>query len=126
MERLTYTCEDGTHRAAHNLPCAENSWEYKELLINKLGAYEDTGLTPQEIMDGKMLTGWIPVEERLPEEPNAGAIEMEDLQEYIAMIEGAELPTVLLYIGNGAWCTAGVFYKVVAWMPLPEPYRPEE
>lgn len=92
--------------------------------IKKLAAYEDTGLTPQEIMDGKMLTGWIPVKERLPEEP-AGLIEMEDLQEYIVMIDGAELPTVLLYIGNGEWCTAGVFYKVVAWMPLPEPYRPE-
>lgn len=31
-----------------------------------LKKYEDTGLTPQEIMDGKLLTGWIPVEERLP------------------------------------------------------------
>lgn len=28
--------------------------------------YEDTGLTPEEIMDGKMLTGWVPVEEKLP------------------------------------------------------------
>lgn len=39
----------------------------KQLIIQqkeKLEAYEDTGLTPKEIMDGKMLTGWIPVEER--------------------------------------------------------------
>lgn len=34
----------------------------------KLAAYENTGLTPREITDGKMLTGWIAVEERLPEE----------------------------------------------------------
>lgn len=126
MERLTVPdepIEGGMRRAiidarAVRAEAMKIYWALKK--------YEDTGLTPQEIIDGKMLTGWIPVEERLPEEPNAGAIEMEDLQEYIAMIEGAELPTVLLYIGNGAWCTAGVFYKVVAWMPLPEPYRPEE
>lgn len=91
----------------------------------KLREYEDTGLTPEEIMDGKMLTGWIPVEERLPKNPNAGIIEMEDLQEYIVMVDGAGLPTVLSYAGNGEWCRDGDFYKVLAWMPLPEPYRPE-
>lgn len=32
----------------------------------RLKAYEDTGLTPGEIMDGRMPTGWIPVTERLP------------------------------------------------------------
>ena len=37
-------------------------------LRETLKAYEDTGLTPEEIMDGRMLTGWIPVEERLPED----------------------------------------------------------
>lgn len=35
--------------------------------IERLAAYEDTGITPEEIMDGRMLTGWIPVDERLPE-----------------------------------------------------------
>lgn len=68
MERLTKAYEDGTHASADNLPCEENSWEYKRLLIEKLGAYEDTGLEPGEILDGKMLTGWIPVAERLPTE----------------------------------------------------------
>lgn len=60
MERLTKTYKDGTHRAADNLPCGENSWEYKTLLLERLGAYEDTGLTPKRIMNGKLLTGWIP------------------------------------------------------------------
>ena len=49
MERLTKAYDDGTHVAADNLPCGENSWNYKELLLNKLGAYEDTGLTPGEV-----------------------------------------------------------------------------
>ncbi|XBX07052.1 DUF551 domain-containing protein [Enterocloster clostridioformis] len=83
----------------------------------KLKAYEDAGLTPEEIMDGKMLTGWIPVEERLP--------------------KGGQ--DVLVCTGNGwilmAWygtngqswhiTPTGITHDIVAWMPLPEPYRPE-
>ena len=41
MERLTKTYSDGTHGAAENLPCGENSYTYKGLLIDKLGKYED-------------------------------------------------------------------------------------
>lgn len=55
MERLTKAYEDGIHVAADNLPCGENSWKYKELLLNKLGAYEDTGLEPVEIVELKEL-----------------------------------------------------------------------
>ncbi|MEG1294520.1 MAG: hypothetical protein RSD33_10045, partial [Clostridium sp.] len=48
-----------------------------------LAAYEDTGLAPEEITDCKLLTGWIPVDERLPDEPDNGMTELEDLTEYI-------------------------------------------
>ena len=41
MERLTKTYSDGTHRASDSLPCGENSYDYKNLLIEKLGKYED-------------------------------------------------------------------------------------
>lgn len=41
MERLTKTYSDGTHGASDNLPCGENSYDYKNLLIEKLGKYED-------------------------------------------------------------------------------------
>lgn len=41
MERLTKTYKDGTHGASDNLPCGENSYNYKNLLIEKLGKYED-------------------------------------------------------------------------------------
>ena len=41
MERLTKTYSDGTHGASDNLPCGENSYNYKNLLIEKLGKYED-------------------------------------------------------------------------------------
>lgn len=42
MERLTKTYSDGTHGVADNLPCGENSYRYKELLIEASGKYEDT------------------------------------------------------------------------------------
>lgn len=41
MERLTKIYSDGTHGASDNLPCGENSYNYKNLLIEKLGKYED-------------------------------------------------------------------------------------
>ena len=41
MERLTKTYSDGTHAASDNLPCGENSYEYKGLLLEALGKYED-------------------------------------------------------------------------------------
>ena len=41
MKRLTKTYSDGTHGASDSLPCGENSYDYKHLLIEKLGKYED-------------------------------------------------------------------------------------
>lgn len=41
MERLTKTYSDGTHGASDGLPCGENSYDYKNLLIERLGKYED-------------------------------------------------------------------------------------
>ena len=41
MERLTKTYRDGSHGAADSLPCGENSYQYKGLLLETLGKYED-------------------------------------------------------------------------------------
>lgn len=41
MERLTKTYSDGTHGASDSLPFGENSYDYKNLLIERLGKYED-------------------------------------------------------------------------------------
>lgn len=99
----------------------QNSDDYEEYMtiVQRLKAYEDTGLTPEEIMDGKMLTGWIPVEKRVPEENGlyvvaimamgiAGPIYTRDLTDYEK---------------ESGWYAR----NVVAWLPckLPEPYRPE-
>lgn len=39
--RLTKAYGDGTYGAADDLPCGENSYEYKGMLLKSLGKYED-------------------------------------------------------------------------------------
>ena len=72
--------------------------------------------------------GWIPVEERLPEvdEDTEETIEDDDCPEYIVTIRGASESTTLKYGPDGIWFDEnGYVYDVIAWRPLPEPYRPE-
>ena len=78
-----------------------------------------------EIIRKHMNDGWIPVEEDLPPEPPEYVDDEDDLKEYIVMIDGAEIPTILKYAGDGTWWEDGTYYPVIAWRPLPEPYRPE-
>lgn len=69
--------------------------------------------------------GWIPVEERLPEVPK----ELEDAHcpEFNVTIKGAEKATTLKYSWDGAWFDDnGNVYNVIAWQPLPEPYKPKK
>ena len=61
MERLT-------HPRSSGIKTGYWSPNKKDELIERLAAYEDTGLTPEEIERLKEQHRWIPVEERLPEE----------------------------------------------------------
>lgn len=95
-----------------------NLWAQADL-YETLKKYEDTGLTPQEIMDGKMLTGWISVEERLPQTDKDGYA-------YVMVCMNDEFIATTEYIkdeGFSLWEDSG---EVLAWMPLPESYKPEE
>ena len=125
MQRLT-------HPRSSGIKTGYWSPNKKDELIERLAEYEDTGVTPQEIYSLKAgsilkLLGkqWIHVEERLP-----------DNDDYILMsFENFSLPLVGRYETDE---TGGAFYVgddeescisqnlfVNAWMPLPEPYRPE-
>lgn len=68
--------------------------------------------------------GWIPVSEHLPEVPEG--ID-DDCPEFNVTIKGADKATTLKYSPDGTWFDdLGEVYQVVAWQPLPKPYRPEE
>lgn len=105
MERLTH----GTILFAD----AEKQAYYK-----RLKAYEDTGLAPEEIIDGRMLTGWIPMEEQLP---NNGQIVLvtrkcHNKKWYVEQDE--------FYDDTGF--ESGADEDIIAWMPLPEPYKADK
>ena len=97
----------------------------------KLMEYEDTGLTPEEAEEldsfersqvGKMLKElneeqrkhrWIPVEERLPEESLNSVIGWDKYRERCCFVQ--------YYAGS--WHLGDESVRIIAWMPLPEPYQ---
>lgn len=120
MERLTKTYEDGVHGKADNIWWRDSDGlaEYIEQVVDRLAEYEDTGLTPEEIVNGKMLTGWIPVDERPPDKDGF----------YFATMEGdlvgdSEPFSCIWEFKNGVWDEPDF---VLAWMPMPEPYKRRE
>ena len=120
MERLTKKV-DGVWTAL----CKYGNSPYPVVtqeIIDRLAAYEDTGLAPEEVQQMR----WIPVEERLPEKHS----------EYIvcACDEGEPIDeriwgdTVVVcadyYDGGFTWYEGNTEYDisdiVTHWMPLPE------
>ena len=107
--------------------------------FNKLGAYENTGVAPEQLKtideeysrmarELAMLqqqNRWIPVSVELPDVPIG--TEDDECPEFIVMIEDACRATTLRYAPDGAWFDdSGEVYPVVAWMPMPEPYKEQK
>lgn len=82
-------------------------------VIERLAAYEDTGLTPEEIMDGKLLTGWISFSEKMP---------AEDEEILVSNGEWVDIDT-MAYDVDGWYLDSGRDFEGLAWMPLPEPWE---
>lgn len=76
----------------------------------------------RDIIRNHMNDGWILVDDGLPEKPENGYQE----PEYNVMIKDAIIPTTLKFTSKGKWKDdLGQEYEIIAWRPLPEPYRPE-
>ena len=75
--------------------------------------------------DDTEMGDWISVEERLPEAPEGLADEY--CPEFNVTIKGAERTTTLKYSWDGTWFDDnGNVYNVIAWQPLPAPYKPKK
>ncbi len=97
-------------------------------IAGSMGKKREGLLEARDVIRKHMNDGWIPVDERLPEVDAdiEEIIEDDDCPEYIVTIRGASESTVLKYSPDGAWFDDnGNVYDVIAWRPLPEPYRPE-
>lgn len=75
---------------------------------------------------------WIPVTERLPKEKDAGILKKlgtSKRSEYVLAtveVKGERMTvTACTYDGKWDWNMKYAFpdYKIIAWMPLPEPYK---
>lgn len=103
MERLTIPdkpIDGGMRRAIIDCRAVK---EQAMTIYWRLKAYEDTGLEPL----------WIPITERLPEVGKPVVITLRDRNVSIGTWHGHRWGTALCYNND-----------VLAWMPLPEPYRP--
>lgn len=112
MERLTKKV-DGVWTALckyGSSPCPVVTQE----IIDRLAAYEDTGLTPEEVQKMR----WIPVEERLPEKENAQVLMTDGEGWYISSRN--EMVRLLDCEGIFIPGKAGAGVKVTHWMPLPK------
>lgn len=116
MERLTIPdepIEGGMRRAIID---AREVRKHAMTVYWQLKKYEDTGLTPEEIMDGRLLTGWIPVTERLPDEGQEVLVTR-------TSTNGNYVTTDEYDWDYCAWASDAD--DITAWMPLPEPYKEE-
>lgn len=72
-------------------------------------------------------TKWIPVEERLPEEDVIVLVTVSGFYSHFTFSNTIELGNLC---SDGSWFIEGYpdwdDPNVTAWMPLPEPYQPEE
>lgn len=134
IKRMEEKMERLTHERVNGIKTGYWSPEKKETLVNALAEYENTGLTPEEIKmlngkgaDAPANDGWIPVEERLPEEKKSVLVQWEKYDRHLNVtltyldvmwLDDAEEKVFETINGvpNG---------KVIAWRPLPEPYSPE-
>lgn len=127
MERLT-TVEQGCCIACFECKDEDTDCGCLEIdkCLHRLRDYESTGLTPEEIMDGKILTRWIPVDELLPKDGEHVLVWYEYFRygDYNEMFQTYGIG--YQYDGNWGGDAYGTKARCIAWMPLPEPFNPQK
>ena len=132
MERLTHERRNGYW-----------SPNKKQELVDRLAAYENTDLDPEQVEHVKETAkkyllekaqgkagGWIPVEERLPDEYDGLVLVQVSgkPRKNITLNNALQLACYISEAGEG-WIVEEYPEwenpNVIAWRPLPEPYRPE-
>lgn len=125
MERLTERTKSGklylTPEPETDIygDLTEKGFEQLYAIYDRLAAYEDTGLSPNEIPH------WIPVGERLPKKIEYREADTRELIPLLVCVEGTEYPFRAFYDGK-SWGDGWSKLDVTFWMPLPQPPREEK
>lgn len=89
-------------------------------IAGSMGKKREGLLEAHDIIRKHMNDGWIPVEERLPEEGGTYIITAKDGErEIISFAKWQNRYKRFDMTG------ARAYWRIIAWRPLPEPYRPE-
>lgn len=77
----------------------------------------------QGLRDNGVCVGrWIPVSERLPEDDGGRYL----VTDYCEQINRKRIHVSYCYVNReGFWSDVPIGYKVIAWMPIPVPYKAE-
>lgn len=107
-----------------------------DALKEDLTRFYDNEVTARKLIDEQPTiqpeANWIPVTERLPEEKDAGILKKlgtSKRSDYVLAtveVKGERMTvTACTYDGKWDWNMKYAFpdYKIIAWMPLPEPYK---
>ena len=89
-------------------------------IAGSMGKKREGLLEAHDIIRKHMNDGWIPVEERLPEE--AGTYIVNALNGERSIVTFAKWKNRYKRFDMTG---ARAYWRVIAWRPLPEPYRPE-
>lgn len=114
-----------THERSSGIKTGYWSPNKKDELVERLAAYENTGLDPEEIKNLKN-SRWIPVEKEQPKNEDYILVSFENYPfSSIARYEEDEEGGAF-YPGDDdrSYVSYGLF--VNAWMPLPENYKGED
>ena len=128
MDRLTIPdepIEGGMRRAVVDARAVK---EQAMGIYWRLKAYEDTGLEPEEVMDGLALTDWIRVDKRLPRREERMGTRGKDhyLRRLEIAVESDTLEYFLVFYDGYKWFDkfGRTYAGVVAWK-IHESYNPQ-
>lgn len=119
MNVLEKILEEIEHEIMTNREIGRKQSEGMARAMNIIRSHMDDG------KDTNVPSNWIPCSERLPSEEEfiKAYCRNSYAAEFLVTIKGATRPTTL-YFKNNSWFDEGRnYYKVVAWQPLPAPYK---
>lgn len=119
MNALEKILEEIEHEIMTNKEVGRKQCEGMARAMNIIRSHMDDG------KDTNVPSNWMPCSERLPNE-----IEFQEAYcrnqyavEFLVTIKGATRPTTLYFKNNSWFDEQRNYYKVVAWQPLPAPYK---